>query len=239
MMRQPEPPSRPAPAAPALPSREPRPRGFRTLIVLIVLTALPELILILADQGLIGSARWRPLAWQYGGFWVGLLHDWRPNFAAQPITMYLSYGLLHAGPGHMIGNVATLLVLGPPVAARFGGRALAAIWLAAILGGGLAFGLLSLSPAPMVGASGAVFGLAGAWTWMQGADSHRAGRGWPLVVVQVAGIMLGIALLNLAMWRFLNGMLAWETHLGGYLAGFAMAGLIGDHPFWRKPAEGE
>lgn len=201
-----------------------------TLLAIAGLTALPELVLILADHGLIGSARWRPLAWQYGGFWAGLLHGWRPNFAAQPVTMFVTYAFLHSGPSHMIGNVLTLIVLGPAVAARFGGRALALIWVAAVLGGALAFGLISKSPAPMVGASGAVFGLAGAWTWIQGADRRAAGGGLGAAALEVAGIALVMALLNLAMWRFLNGVLAWETHLGGYLAGFALAALIGARP---------
>jgi membrane associated rhomboid family serine protease len=211
-----------------------RPYGFRTLVGLIVLTALPELVLILADQGWIGSARWRPLAWQYGGFWAGLLHGWRPNFAAQPATMFLSYGFLHSGPGHMIGNVLTLIVIGPPLAARFGGRGLAAIWLASILGGALAFGLLSRSPAPMVGASGAVFGLVGAWTWVQAVDARRALRSAAAVALRSAGIMAVLAVLNAGMWWLLGGLLAWETHLGGYLAGFAMAALWGV----RRPARG-
>jgi membrane associated rhomboid family serine protease len=224
-------PPAPLPSAPPRPAR--RPLGFRTLVGLITLTALPELLLILADWGLIGSARWRPLAWQYGGFWAGLLHGWRPNFDAQPVTMFLSYGVLHAGPGHMIGNVLTLIVIGPPVAARYGGRGLAAIWFASVFGGALAFGLISRSPAPMVGASGAIFGLAGAWTWIEAADRRRAGAGRLAVAARVAGIMAGLAGLNLAMWFALQGVLAWETHLGGYLAGFALAAAIGPRP----PAE--
>lgn len=224
---------------PAPPPPPRRPLGFRTLVGLIVLTALPELLLILADQGLIGSARWRPLAWQYGGFWAGLLHGWRPNFEAQPVTMFVSYGFLHAGPGHMLGNVLTLIVIGPPLADRFGGRGLAAIWLASILGGAAVFGLLSQSAAPMVGASGAVFGLAGAWTWMLGHDLRATGRAPLRVAGQLSGIMVVLVGLNAAMWWLQNGLLAWETHLGGYLAGFAMAALWGvRRPAERPPAAG-
>lgn len=205
------------------------PRGFRILIGLVVLIVLPELLLVLADHGLIGSARWRPLAWQYGGFWAGLLRGWRSNFAAQPATMFVTYAFLHTGPGHMIGNVVTLLAIGGPLLERFGTRGFLAIYAAAILGGGLAFGLLSASPAPMVGASGAIFGLAGAWTWLQAADRAQDGAGPGAVALRVAGIMAGLALLNLVMWLLAGGVLAWETHLGGYLAGLAMAA-------WCAPA---
>ena len=195
-----------------------------TLMALAGLVALPELLLILADHGLIGSTRWRVLAYQYGGFWAGLLHGWRPNFDSQPMTMFLSYSLLHAGLGHMLGNLASLLAIGPTVQARFGARGLLTIWGVSALGGGAAFGLMSTSPAPMVGASGAIFGLVGAWTWMQGAD--RAGAGPLAVLARVLGIMAGLVLLNLVMWLLAGGVLAWETHLGGYLAGLAMAALI-------------
>jgi membrane associated rhomboid family serine protease len=198
--------------------------------LILALTALPELLLILADQGLVGSAGWRPLAWQYGGFWAGLLHGWRPNFPAQPATMFLSYSALHAGPGHMIGNLLTLVTIGPGVAARFGGARLAAIWLASLLGGGAAFGLLSQSAAPMVGASGAIFGLVGAWTWMAAAEARAAGRGRTAVALRTAGLMLALVTLNLAMWWLLDGLLAWEAHLGGYLAGLAAAAALGPRP---------
>lgn len=197
---------------------------------LAALVTLPELLLILADQGLIGSSRWRLLAWQYGGFWAGLLHGWRPNFAAQPVTMFLTHSVLHAGPGHMLGNLAAVMAIAPSVAARFGGRGLAAIWAGAVLGGGAAFGLLSNSPAPMVGASGAIFGLVGAWTWMQGADLARTGAGPGAVAARVGGIAAGLAGLNLAMWLLADGVLAWQTHLGGYLAGIGIAALLAPAP---------
>jgi membrane associated rhomboid family serine protease len=208
-------------SVPALPAwRQP------AVMALILAALLPEAVLLLADLGLVGSARWRPLAWQYGGFWAGLLHGWRPNYAVQPATMFLTHAVLHAGPGHMAGNALALAGIAPVVADRFGARGLIAICLAAALGGGLAFGLMSQSPAPMVGASGAIFGLAGAWTWAFGADRARAGRS----LLPVAGIAAGLALLNYAMWVALGGLLAWETHLGGFVAGAAAAGLIGAGP---------
>lgn len=205
------------------------------LFVIAGLVALPELLLILADLGLIGSARWRPLVWQYGGFWAGLLHGWRPNFPGQPVTMFLTHAFVHAGPGHMLGNLAALLAVGPVVLGRFGPRGFLAVYAAAVLGGGLAFGLLSASPAPMVGASGALFGLVGAWTWMQGADHAQAGARPRAVTLRVLGITAGLALLNLVMWLLAGGVLAWETHLGGFLAGFGLAALLAPAP-QPKPA---
>jgi rhomboid protease GluP len=201
-----------------------------TLTVLAGLVALPELVLVLADQGLVGSPRWRLLAYQFGGFWAGLLHGWRSNFPGQPVTMFATHAFLHAGLTHMIGNLGALAAVAPPVLARFGTRGFLAIYAVSVLGGGLAFGLLSASPAPMVGASGAIFGLVGAWTWMQGADRARQGAGPGAVAVRVLGIAAALALLNLSMWLLADGVLAWETHLGGFLAGIGMAALLGPAP---------
>lgn len=71
----------------------------------------------------------------------------------------------------------------------------------------------------MVGASGALFGLAGAWLAWDGqeARAHRAPL-WP-----VLGRMAGLVVLNIALWVLQGGLLAWETHLGGFVAGWLWA----------------
>lgn len=182
---------------------------------------LPEALLLGADLGLWGSASWRPLAYQNGAFWAGLLHGWRPNYAAQPVVMFASYGWLHAGPAHLLGNLAALVWLGPPAVARIGARGFVILWAASLLGGGLAFGLLTRSPAPMVGASGALFGLAGAWIVAEARrmPEARARRRRGL------GLLLAILTLNAAAWALRGGHLAWETHLGGLAVGMVFEGL--------------
>ena len=203
------------PAALPAPTRLPLPPA---VLVLALLSALPELALLGADWGLWGSARWRPLAYQNGAFWAGLLHGWQPNYAAQPVTMFASYAWLHAGPGHLAGNLLALVWLGPRVVARHGTLGLALLWGAATLGGAAAFGLITTNPAPMVGASGALFGLAAAWTVaeVQGARSLRARA------IRALGLTLLLVGLNAATWALQGGHLAWETHLGGFLAGLAL-----------------
>jgi membrane associated rhomboid family serine protease len=182
---------------------------------LTLLCALPELVLLGADAGLWGSARWRPLAYAQGAFWAGLLHGWTPNYTAQPVLMFVTYAWLHAGPLHLLGNLGALLWLGPDLAARLGARRFLALWVAGSLGGGGAFGLLATSPAPMVGASGALFGLAAA-------AAVQAARGWRQGLAFAAGLLL----LNLAAWTMAGGNLAWETHLGGMAAGGAAMAVL-------------
>ena len=196
----------------------------RSVLVLIALvTALPEVVASLADAGLIGSPRWRSLSYQYGAFWVGLLHGWQPNFALQPVTMFLSYAVLHAGPGHLAGNLGGVLLLGPVVGRQVGAAGLLAIWIGSALGGALGFGLLSISAAPMVGASGAVFGLAGAWVVQGWQRDRRTGRSRVEAARRVLGTLGLLVAVNLVSWVYEDGALAWETHLGGTLAGAGLA----------------
>lgn len=188
-----------------------------TIWILVALCALPELVLLGADWGLWGSARWRPMAYQYGAFWAGLLYGWRPNYAAQPVAMFASYGWLHAGPGHLLGNLGALVWLGPEIVARFGTRGFMALWAVCLLGGAVGFALLTSSPAPMVGASGALFGLAGAWL----VDEMRRMQSQRERLLRGVLGLVALLTINAVAWALQGGQLAWETHLGGLLAGLA------------------
>jgi rhomboid protease GluP len=200
------------------------------IAAIALITALPELVFSLADAGLLGSPRWRPLGYQYGAFWAGLLYGWQPNFAAQPLTMFLSYAILHAGPVHLIGNLGALVWLGPRVAVGGGAGRFLMIWIGSAIGGGLAFGLMTSSPAPMIGASGAVSGLAGAWIVQDWQDRRRAGMALGHATWPALGMLALLVVINLIAWISEDGVLAWQTHLGGTLAGAALAAV------WRGPA---
>jgi len=205
-------------------AQRPRPRALKRgvhgiVLLLIAASALPEVILWGADTGIWGAPRWRMLAYEYGAFWVGLLGDWRPNFALQPLAMFISYGFLHAGPVHFTVNMITLLSLAPPILARVGPTRLVLLYAVSLIGGAAGFAVLGPVAPPMVGASGALFGLAGAYLSWEWSDRRAAGISrWP--VLRVALLLAG---LNLVLWWAMAGGLAWQTHLGGFVAGGAMA----------------
>jgi membrane associated rhomboid family serine protease len=195
------------------------------LVVLIAICSTVEIVLQLTDAGLVGPARWqglRRLSYEYGAFWPGLLSNWTPNYMAQPWLMFLSHGFLHGGLAHLIVNMVTLWSLGSALLDRVGVTSFVLVYLGAQIGGGLAFALLAEPVPPMVGASGALFGLAGAvlaWNYVD-RYTYREGL-WP--VAQAAGALV---VLNLVMWWAMSGQLAWETHLGGFIAGWIMALLV-------------
>lgn len=191
-------------------------------LVLMGLCIAIEAILQLGDAGAFGVARFRAHVYEYGGFWPGLLNDWRPNFPFQSAAMFLTYGFLHAGFWHLALNMITLWSLSGPVTRRVGGRKFLIIYALSMLGGGAGYALLTDSFRPMVGASGALFGLAGAILAWEYVDRfiHRAGL-WP-----VARAALLLAALNVALYYAMGGVLAWEAHLGGFLSGWVAALLV-------------
>lgn len=193
---------------------------------LIVLCILPELVLQGADLGLWGTLRWRAIAYGWAGFWPGLLQGWQPNYPGQPWAMFATYGFLHSGLSHMAGNVVTLAWIGRPLVARVGQRRMAALWAASVVGGGIGYAALATATVPMVGASGGLFGLAGAWAAWDYIDRFTAAeRLWP-----VARLVAVLAALNLFLWWAMGGQLAWQTHLGGFVAGWIMALLLDPRP---------
>jgi membrane associated rhomboid family serine protease len=203
-------------------SREP---GLWFPAAIILLCCGIEAALQAAD--LLGLApRLRASAYENGGFWVGLLYHWRPNYAAQPYAMFLTYAFLHGGLLHLVVNMVTLWSLGRAVVARVGARGCALLYFGAMIGGGAGYAALATGAAPMVGASGALFGLAGgilAWAYI---DRFAAQDSlWP--VLRATGLLVA---LNLLLWWALDGQLAWQAHLGGFLAGWVLALLVDPRP---------
>ena len=66
-------------------------------MILIGLCVLIEVILTLGDLGWLSVVRLRATAYEYAGFWPGLLGSWTPNYLLQPYTMFASYAFFHSG----------------------------------------------------------------------------------------------------------------------------------------------
>ena len=202
-----------------------------SLICLIAACTLVEAVLLAADLGVIEALRLRTLAYQYGGFWVGLLGSWQPNYAAQPYLMFLTYAFLHGGIVHLGVNMLTLYSLGRLVISRVGEGRFLLLYAISALGGALGFAALSPALRPMVGASGALFGLVGAWIAWDYIDRFSFSE--PLL--PVLRPILILVLLNAVLYYAMGGHLAWQTHLGGFLAGVFGAFLV--DPRSRPPGD--
>jgi rhomboid protease GluP len=193
-----------------------------SIYAIVILCIAIEAVLFAADFGLVGIPRLRSLAYQNGGFWVGLLGTWEPNYAAQPYLMFLTYAFLHGGPVHLLVNMLTLYSLGRLVISRVGQARFLLLYGVSALGGALGFAVLTSEVRPMVGASGALFGLVGAWIAWDYVDRYTFSE--PLL--PVLRPILILIVLNVVLYYAMGGHLAWETHLGGFLAGFFGAFLV-------------
>ncbi|MEO0916958.1 MAG: rhomboid family intramembrane serine protease [Pseudomonadota bacterium] len=181
-----------------------------------------EAIMQLGDAGLLPPPRFRSVVYEFGGFWPGLLTDWGSNYPFQSVAMFVTYAFLHAGFWHLALNMITLWSLAAPILLRVGQVKFSVLYALSILGGGAGYALLSDTFRPMVGASGALFGLAGAILAWEYIDRFAFRRGvWP-----VAQAALLLILLNAALYFAMGGVLAWETHLGGFIAGWIAALLV-------------
>lgn len=193
-------------------------RSMLPIWALLGVCCAVEICLLMADFGLIGPGLSRPQAIQYGAFWGGLLDNWQPNYPSQPWLMFWTYIFLHTGPVHLIGNMLGLIWLGPTLLRKLGLGGLLTLWLLSSAGGALCFALLSTAPAPVVGASGLVFGLVGGYVAL---DYQERGD-----LRAALAVTAGLAALNGVTMILERGVLAWETHLGGYVIGAAVVSVM-------------
>jgi rhomboid protease GluP len=184
--------------------------------------ALIEVVLTLGDHGIVFPPTLRLQAFTLGAFWEGLLHNQlRPVYAGQQAVMFVSHAFLHGSFLHMAMNTAILLALGRFVETFYTPKAIVPLFFAGAVGGGIAYGALASGPYPMVGASGAVFAFLGLWIVWDWRRHRRAGVS-PRPILMRA---LALAGLNVVFFFGLDGMLAWQAHLGGFVVG-GLAGAV-------------
>jgi rhomboid protease GluP len=199
---------------------------FLFLYGLITAYCVIEVTLSLSDFGVIGPDRMRQLVYDYGAFWPGLLGSWKPNYAAQPYAMFITYAFLHGGLVHLSVNMISLWSLGRAVLKRTGLGGFVFLYIGTSLCGALGFALLAPGLRPMVGASGSLFGLLGALMAWEYVERHTDREGLEDVA---RGVLLLVGL-NLLLWWAMEGQLAWQTHMGGFLGGWFGALLIDRKP---------
>jgi membrane associated rhomboid family serine protease len=118
----------------------------------------------------------------------------------------LTAPFLHANIEHILFNMVTLAIVGSPVEAVLGKLRFTLVYLLSALGGSVASYLLSSANELGVGASGAIFGLMGAYFVL----ARR--RGWEV------GNILALIVLNLVI-GFASTTIDWRAHVGGMVTG--------------------
>jgi membrane associated rhomboid family serine protease len=183
-----------------------RPVVTWTLIGLNVLIYLLELInpnKIIAYGGMVGRA-FDPVINAQVGVAVG---DWYRLISSAFLHEPLNTGF---GIFHIAFNMYALYIVGPALEQMLGRARFLAVYLVSALGGSVLYYLIvPPNSGPAIGASGAIFGLFGAW-FILARRLHLDAR---MVVV-----LIGI---NLALSFTLSGI-AWQDHIGGLIAGGAL-----------------
>jgi membrane associated rhomboid family serine protease len=127
----------------------------------------------------------------------------------------ITNAFLHEPPGsglgllHILFNMWALIVVGPALERALGRVRFLTVYLVSALGGSVLFYLIAPATSPALGASGAIFGLFGAWFVLA--------RKLRLDARQIVGLIV----INLVISFAVSGI-AWQAHIGGLIAGTAL-----------------
>ncbi len=169
----------------------------------------PITSLLLVLNGLIWLGQISPLGYLFTNqlFYAPLFTPFEP-------WRMLTAGFVHdwSSPWHILLNSYAIWIFGQQLEPMLGKIRFLALYLISIFGGSVAVLWLSDPSQPVVGASGALFGLMGAFF---------------IVIRSIGGnpsqIFLLIAI-NFSMGFFVSGI-SWEGHLGGLVTGLVIASV--------------
>jgi len=153
-----------------------------------------------------------------------------PSISSSPVESYrlLTSAWMHGGWTHVLGNILVIGLVGVPLEQRMGGRRWMTVYIIGLLGGNLAWILTHPnSTIPTVGASGAVFGILGAYMACWPSDRVEFPvlffiRPWPIWVIAL--FYVGFELWVMSDQQYLAGSsVAHMAHIGGFFLSYTLA----------------
>ena len=136
-----------------------------------------------------------------------------PLVDAGEVWRLFTVALVHGGLTHLFFNMFSLLVLGNPIEAALGKARFLVIFFSSLLTGSLASIYLTNELYVSVGASGAIFGLFGAFIAMRNRISEGARD---IYVIVGLNFVFG----------FILGGVDWRAHLGGLVGGYLTTAVL-------------
>lgn len=139
----------------------------------------------------------------------------------------MSHAFLHDGAMHLILNAVAFLAFGNLVCQALGTWRFMLYFAVTAASGAIALALITDVSVAMVGASGVVFGLLGTITAWESILRRRQGVTQGPIFARI-GALIAINLL-IVIYLETEGSgpkLAWEAHLGGFVAGWILALLM-------------
>ena len=137
---------------------------------------------------------------------------YRPSATTIAPWQMLTAAFLHGSWLHLLFNMFTLYIFGQVLEPMLGRARFLALYLVAAFGGSVAVLLFSDPFTSVVGASGAIYGLMGAYFVLLRSVGERAGQ------------LTGLIAINL-IFSFLSPGISWQAHIGGLAVGAAVAAI--------------
>jgi membrane associated rhomboid family serine protease len=190
-----------------------------TLAIAVVTTAAWAIPTFLGYEGLV--ALW-------GGFIPARLWGTVPPFPTAPLALTpLTATLVHAGYIHIFFNMLMLLFCGRPVEAILGRRGFLILYLVGAYAAAAAYAVPNrYQMVPMVGASGAISAVLGAYALLFGRNKVRVGSPAVATLLHALWLFAAWTVINLmvgATFEVDGARIAVAAHIGGFVAGLALA----------------
>ena len=168
----------------------------RVTISLIMINLVIWLLQVIPGSTLTSTLFYAPL--------LTVIEPWR----------MITAGFVHSPDSfwHILLNAYSIYIFGRVIEPMLGPIRFLVLYLVSIFGGSAMVLWLSEPVVPVVGASGAFFGLMGAYLIMLRAIGDNS------------GLLVGLIAVNLA-FGFLVPGISWQGHLGGLLAGMAVTAV--------------
>jgi len=196
---------------------------------LIVFIGLIFLLQVLLGEGFYD--RFMTVPAEVVAAWKTLLEGNFANVEWGEFGTLFTAALLHADTGHLLGNMIFLWIFAALAAELLGHRWMLFVFIFTAITGSLCHVALNAdSPIPCLGASGAVMGFEGLYLAMAVRwhlpDPHVWPMARPVPPMQLA--FLGILSLVFDFMGYTSGQtgVAYGAHLGGFIGGMFLGGLI-------------
>lgn len=153
------------------------------------------------------------------------------DYFPQNYTLFTSM-FIHGGFAHILGNMLVFFFVGAPFEQRIGIKKFVIIYLLTGICGTLTHSIFNLgSGVPLIGASGAIFGIMGAFAFSYPRDEVVMPIPVGIIMILrkikvIYAVILFAALETIIVWLDVPDGTAHFAHLGGLLAGALLAALL-------------
>lgn len=137
-----------------------------------------------------------------------------PAYGVSEPWRFITSGFVHStsSPLHILLNMYSIYIFGSLLEPMLGRARFLSLYLISVLGGSVAVLFLSNPFTPVVGASGGFFGLMAAYLVIQRNLGGKSSQAFGLIAINLV-------------FSFLLPGVSWQGHVGGLLAGGAVASL--------------